>query len=234
MVAVVPARGGSKGLPGKNLRIFSGYPLIAWTIRTALECDLFERVVVSTDCDSIARISRQYGAEVPFIRSDELSGDTTGTVPVVMDVADRMSLNEEQSICLLQPTSPLRDREDISGAAELFAREFVDSVVAVTRFKLGPKWLLQEDPGGFIDIGEYSEGDTRRQDSQDCFFPNGSIYMSRISNLRTSGKFLNGRVAPHFMPAWKSIDIDTIEDFDMAQFALARFAPNRLQRMSGK
>ena len=140
IVALIPARSGSKRLPGKNIKDFCGKPLIAWTIEAALKSKYIDSVVVSTDCSKIAEISKQYGAEVPFLRPESLSDDKTTTVDVVKNFLDFSESKTYTHLILLQPTSPLRETADIDNSVELMIKNDANAIYSVCEVDHPPEW----------------------------------------------------------------------------------------------
>lgn len=215
-LALIPARGGSKGIPKKNINLFFGKPLIAWTIEAALKCPQIDRVVVSTDSLEIAEIAAQYGAEVPFIRPPYLSTDEASTIDVVMHAFE--STEKFDSIVLLQPTSPLRTHEDIGHCLEYAISLQASSVVAVCEAAINPNLLysisVQNTLMPFIE----NQISNRRQDYPTYYQINGSIYYARMDWLLRQRKFIGIGSYAFVMPPERSIDIDTPYDWRLAEF----------------
>lgn len=220
MLALIPARGGSKGLPRKNVLPLAGKPLIAWSIEAALAAPTVRRVLVSTDDPEIAEVARQAGAEVPWLRPVELATDTATSLDVALHALDRDDPNRGW-LLLLQPTSPLRTANDIEAAAAL-REPGVDAVIGVCRALTHPALALREDAEGFV--APYIEGaySTRRQDLPAAWAINGAIYLVRAGALREERTFKPARTRPYQMPPERSIDIDTAWDFAVAELALQR------------
>ncbi|MCG9597826.1 acylneuraminate cytidylyltransferase family protein [Vibrio sp. Isolate25] len=211
-LGIIPARGGSKGIPQKNIKLLNGKPLIAYTIEAALSSNL-DIVVVSTDCDKIAEVAYSYSAEV-FFRDEVLSGDLVPTLPVIQDVVNR-SDEQFDAIVTLQPTSPLRSCLHINEALELFScDDDADSLVSVVEVphNFSPEKLMTLE-------GRYLKGDNspkRRQDVERLFARNGAaIYITRNSNIQDY--IFGGRVIPYFMSKLDSFDIDDIEDWEIVE-----------------
>ncbi len=225
-IATICARGGSKGLPGKNIRPFAGRPLIAHTISHALHCADIDGVYVSTDDAQIAQAARAAGAAVPFLRPAELATDEAGKLPVIEHLVSY--LEREGSpiarIVDLQPTSPLRDSADISAALHL--RPGAQLVASMTAAADNPYFNLVEEGGdGLVRLCK-GPGSARRQDVPPVYALNGSIYVwdrAALAHAAVHGLW-NVGVAPYLMPRWKSVDIDTLEDFDYAQWLFDRHA----------
>lgn len=223
IVALIPARKGSKRVQGKNIRLLGEKPLIQWTISAALECSSIDRVIVTTDCEEIARISKQGGAEVPFLRPSELSSDTASTDDVILHAIDELSLQDEDSILLLQPTSPFRSIEDLEESiAQIDNSSDVHGVVSVSQCEHSPLWAspLSEDLSmeGFIS-DELSQ--TRSQDLPSYYRLNGSIFAYNVGFFRKEGKrsYIKG-IKAIITSTRDSIDIDTEDDFLFAQYLI--------------
>jgi N-acylneuraminate cytidylyltransferase len=228
-IATICARGGSKGLPGKNIRDFAGRPLIAHTIAHALGCPDIEAVYVSTDDERIADAARAAGAVVPFLRPAELATDEAGKLPVIEHLVSHLERQGEAiaRIVDLQPTSPLRDSADI--AAALRARADAQLVVSVASAADNPYFnLVEQDSDGLVHLSK-GQGSARRQDVPPVYALNGSIYVwqrAALSHAAVHGLWIVS-VAPYVMPRWKSVDIDTLEDFEYALWLFGRHGGER-------
>jgi CMP-N,N'-diacetyllegionaminic acid synthase len=228
VLALVPARSGSKGLPSKNVVDFLGKPLLSWSIDAALKCKYVDKAVVSTDSELIAKIGLEYGAHVPFIRPAELSEDTTSTFEVIEHTIRFMKNTVAESydiLLLLEPTSPLRTSEDIVHALEkLFSDVRAKSLVSVGRVENQfPNFQFKVNSDGFIKTlaGENVFKALRRQEIEDHFFMDGSVYISYIDELLERGSFIGPDTLAYPLPKWKNIEIDDEFDYEMAA-ALAR------------
>ena len=223
MLAVIPARKNSKGIPGKNVVEVHGRPLIAWTIEAARKSPSIERVVVSTDCVEIAKTSRSWGAETPFMRPTELALDNTpGTAPVIHAC---QQLPGYESVILLQPTSPLRDSSHIEAAIEKFREEQVDFLVSVTQPKHHPNWVFAQDNQGNLQKWNQTPIATTRQSLAKCFALNGAIYIATVERLLETETFLTSETRAFEMSPEDSIDIDSPADLIISQALLnARLA----------
>jgi CMP-N,N'-diacetyllegionaminic acid synthase len=224
VIASICARGGSKGLPGKNIRPFAGRPLIVHTIAQALACDEIDAVYVSTDDVQIADIARAAGATVPYRRPAELATDEAGKLPVIEHLVCHLERQGEliRRVVDLQPTSPLRDSIDISAA--LATRQDAQLVVSVADTADNPYFNLVElGADGLVHLSK-GEGKLRRQDAPRVYALNGSIYVWQRAALAHAARhgLWSVAVAPYVMPRWKSVDIDTLEDFDYAQWLFER------------
>lgn len=225
-IAIIPARSGSKGLPDKNIKLLQNKPLLAYSIEAAEKSGLFDCIHVSTDSEKYAQIAREYGADVPFLRNEELSGDTAGSWDVVRWVLGQYAERGQRfdMVTLLQPTSPLREAEDIEQAYHLFEEKSADAVVSVCEMDHSPLWsnTLPEDGSmnGFLD----QVADVGRQQLPTYYRINGAIYMLRTALLAegTPGLYREGTYA-YVMPKERSVDIDDEMDFEMAQILMKRY-----------
>jgi len=223
LVGLIPARGGSKGLPGKNLKPLAGKPLIAWTIEAALGSRLLQRVIVSTDDPAIAETARQHGAEVPFLRPAVLSGDDTSALDVALHALDWLRSEQGQPDVLLwlQPTSPLRTERDIVEGVKLLLDTGAPAVMGVSPTKAHPWQVLEIGQDGALEpYLRHPLGGARRQDLPTAYQINGAFYAVRSDVLRVERTFLPHGTRPYIMPPEQSIDIDTAWDFFLAECIL--------------
>ncbi|MBX3096492.1 MAG: acylneuraminate cytidylyltransferase family protein [Fimbriimonadaceae bacterium] len=211
ITALVPARSGSKGVPGKNIRLLHEKPLIAWTIEAAFQSGVATEVFVSTDSAEIAAVATASGAEVPFLRPAELATDEATTLDVVLHLLDRVG--DPDWLLLLQPTSPLRSGHDIAAARNLAKN--CDAVVSVAPGK-SPALMRHVNADGFLS-GLVDSTATRRQDMPESLLLNGAIYLVRVTTLRSERTFLPLRTRPYLMPPSRSVDIDTPDDWRIAE-----------------
>ena len=226
-IAIIPARAGSKRLPGKNLLDLAGKPLIVWTIQAALESGVFDRVIVSTDSEEIARMSLGSGAEVPFMRPDRLAEDGTTTADVLIHAIGELTLPSESRwthLACLQPTSPLRTAENIREAVGLLEDKKADAVISVCRTEHSPLWsnTLPENLSldGFI---PESVQKTPSQNLPAYYRLNGAIYLCNTRRfLEEKTLFLRSGAYAYIMSREDSIDIDDRLDFELAGLHLAR------------
>lgn len=224
VLGIVTARGGSKGLPGKNLRLLAGKPLIAHTIDTAVESRSFDRVVLTTDDDEIADVARSCGCEVPFMRPRELARDETPHLPVLQHAVKclrDLERYEPDAVMILQPTSPLRRVSDIHESIALLERSGADSVVSVSEVPAhyNPMRTLRVDGDGVATL--FLTGDpvrrriNRRQDMPTAWTMNGAIYLFRTSVLDGPEPNLYGeRTAAYVMPHEFGLSIDSLDDWN--------------------
>jgi CMP-N,N'-diacetyllegionaminic acid synthase len=225
VLGLIPARGGSKGLPGKNLRVVAGKPLIAWTIEAALAASSLSAVVVSTDDEDIARVAAEFGAEVPFMRPAELAADATLMIDTVLHALDALAAQgrDFERVMVLQPTSPLRVAAYIDDAVELMRASGSDAVVSVTETDHSPLWSNTLPPDGRMGAFLRPEvAGRRRQDLPAYFRLNGAIYLIRVDTLRRARAFIGDFAVAYVMPREASIDVDSALDLDMAELLLRR------------
>ncbi|MBC7505786.1 MAG: acylneuraminate cytidylyltransferase family protein [Sandarakinorhabdus sp.] len=217
VLALIPARGGSKGIPRKNITPIAGRPLIAWTITAALAARV-DAVMVSTDDEEIAEIARAAGAIVPFLRPAELARDATPGLDPVLHALD--GLPGYDSVVLLQPTSPLRGAADIDAALALKAATGAASVVSVTEPATHPYWVYSLDADGrMAPLIDAAKG-ARRQDLPVVHALNGAMYLADAGWLRAGRRFVDADTRAFVMPPERSVDIDTPFDWLIAEALL--------------
>jgi N-acylneuraminate cytidylyltransferase/CMP-N,N'-diacetyllegionaminic acid synthase len=227
MLAIIPARGGSKGLPGKNIRKLCGRPLIEYTIDAALRSKFVSRVVVSTESASIAEVAVAAGAEVPFLRPEHLATDSALAIDVYLYTCDRlMSLGAGpiSDFVTLQPTSPLRLAEDVDAAISLFREKNADSVISVTESARPFEWLRSIGSDGVLRKLEPPESGVlrNRQECEKTYMVNGAIYVFKCELLKESRDYYSEMTFPYVVPPERSVDIDTILDFEIAEYLMGR------------
>lgn len=216
VLGVVAARGGSKGLPHKNVLPLGGKPLIAWSIDAARSSRLLDRTVVSTDDEEIAKIARACGGDVPFLRPAELATDSAPIVDAVLHAVDTLR-GEYEHVVLLQATSPLRTGADIDEALKLFAAQRARTCVAMTPVSKGPWWMFRLDERSRARPLLESEGRAgRRQELPPVYLPNGAIFIAAIDWLRNARTFYDADTVAYIMPPERSCDIDTAIDLKLA------------------
>jgi CMP-N,N'-diacetyllegionaminic acid synthase len=231
LLALIPARGGSKRLPRKNVLDLAGRPMIAWTIEAGLQSKYIDRVVVSTDDDEIIQVSRKYGADVPFKRPEDLAGDHVSSIDVVRHTIKSLKKEGEEYeyLIFLQPTSPLRTAEHIDAAIELLLEKRGDSVIGVTKTSHPIEWTntLPKDLSmeGFF-RPEYDGVHSR--DFPVRYQLNGAIYINRVTTLLQSKSLINcGKTYAYIMRREHSVDIDVYVDFLMAEALLVEAQETR-------
>lgn len=220
-LAVIPARGGSRGILGKNLVTLGGRPLIAFTISAALDASEIDRVIVTTDSPEIAAVARRCGAEVPFLRPQALARDATPVADAVRHAVE--SVGAARTVVLLQPTSPLRGARRIDEALRLLRRKNADTVVSVCEPAAHP-WQCVKFNGGRMRFAVPRPARRlNRQEFPRVYALNGAIYAARAEHF-LSGKIYGPKVLPLVMEAWESVDIDDSDDLALAEFYLKRRA----------
>lgn len=216
IISIIPARGGSKGLPKKNILEFAGKPLIAWTIESSLKSKYISKTIVSSDCDEILNISSKYGSEI-LKRPDELARDTTPTEPVVEHILQNIKdLGNYSYLVLLQPTSPLRDEKDIDEAISKLIQE-KDATALISVKEIDNKILkaFKINNNGYLEgISNNKYPFMRRQDLPKVFMPNGAIYIISINEFLKTKRLFSDNAISYLMNEEKSLDIDTIDDFE--------------------
>jgi N-acylneuraminate cytidylyltransferase/CMP-N,N'-diacetyllegionaminic acid synthase len=216
--ALIPARGGSKGIPRKNIKLIAGKPLIVWTIEAALRSSLLDAVVVSTDDPEIAEVARQAGAQVPFMRPSELAQDQTSGLDPVLHALDQ--LPQYDSVLLLQPTSPLRNTDDIDACLCLAMRQNAHSVVSVSEADTHPYWTYRLTKDQALSRFVDAEPIARRQDRPQAFELNGALYFADANWLRSSGSLVGTETLAYVMAKERSVDLDTPLDWKLAELLL--------------
>jgi len=222
VLGIVPARGGSKGIPHKNIVPLLGKPLLAYTAEAALASKRLSRVVLSTEDKDIARVGHQCGLEVPFLRPVELARDETPTIPVVQDVVRRLEAIGElyDAVFILQPTNPLRRTEDIDGAIELLERTAADSVISFVDVgeKHPARMKILTSEGWVIDppFAEQYEGQ-RRQDLPKLYLREGSVYLTRREILMEQHSLKGSHCRAWIIPPERACNIDTTFDLFLAE-----------------
>jgi len=226
MIAIIPARGGSKGLPGKNTRVLGGIPLICHSIKTALSAASISRVIVSTDDEAIASIAKDCGAEVPFIRPIELANDNSMVMDAYLHMIDRIADEIQQpidSFVALLPTVPLRLPEDINEAVKIFKIKKANSVISVTESAIPIQWYRRiTNEGVLCDYLPEFNATMNRQELEQTYVPNGAVYVFRTEVLRTTRQYYTEKTYPYIMPRERSADIDVLLDFEWAEFLLGK------------
>jgi CMP-N-acetylneuraminic acid synthetase len=221
VLAIVPARGGSKRLPGKNLMDLGGKPLIAWSIEAGLNSKYIDRVIVSSESEEICKVAKMYGADVPFVRPAELATDESKSIEFVVHALEKLEERYDYVI-VLQPTSPLRESQDIDRGIELCIQKDATSVIGVCEAEHSPLWSNTLDESlsmeHFLD-NKYNNA--RSQDLPVFYRINGAFYMSKVNSiLKNKTFFVQKNIYAHIMLQVNSVDIDTKLDFIIAQAVL--------------
>ncbi|MDY6876676.1 MAG: acylneuraminate cytidylyltransferase family protein [Chloroflexota bacterium] len=224
VLGLITARGGSKSIPRKNIAQVGGKPLIAWTIGAAFESYSLSRVIVSTDDAEIAQVSREWGAEVPFMRPAELAQENSPHMDVVVHAVEWLMTHKDYCpdyVMLLQPTSPLRTAEDIDAAVALAAQRNVDRVASVSESPAHPYLIKQiTEEGNLVDFVDKPEGYLPRQSFPSVYVVNGAIYLGRRKALLRERTWYTNRTYPYIMPPEHSLDVDTPWDLYLADLIL--------------
>ncbi|MGC8734977.1 MAG: cytidylyltransferase domain-containing protein [bacterium] len=215
ILAVIPARGGSKGLFRKNIKLLLGKPLIAWTIEQALNSKYLDEVIVSTEDNEIAEISVKYGAKIPFLRPVELAKDDTPMIDVLIHILQNIK-SYYDLIVLLEPTSPIRKRDDIDNAIVKFVDNYdkYDSLVSLGQVHLENPVIMKKIEGDYVvPFYEKLQNIYRRQDYPLVFFPYGVLYISKVENLLRNKTFYTNKTGYFFIERFQCYEIDDIYDF---------------------
>ena len=223
-VGLITARGGSKGIPRKNVRLLAGKPLIAWTIEAARATRLIDRIIVSTDNQEIADVAIQFGAEVPFMRPAELALDNSSHLDVALHALQWIESRQDEQVeylVTLQPTSPLRICSDIDGAIELASRSDADAVIGVCEAESHPYLMHQRASDGVLTPFVASDIKyLRRQDLPPAYRINGAVYVHCAQRLKASRVWFPSNVVGYVMPSERSLDIDTEWDLKLVDCLL--------------
>lgn len=228
VLAIIPARGGSKGVPRKNIIPICGKPLIGYTIEPALEAVKFgaiDKLIVSTDDEEIASISRECGAEVPFLRPDFLSSDKAKSVDVMIHAVDYYKQQgvDYDTVLLLQPTAPLRSVEDITESLKLFEREGVTSLISCYKEEYISDAVTYYKEGNMaIALNPNHNKGIRRQEEKEKFVRNGAIYITTVKQMNDNHRVFDDVPAMYVMPKERSVNIDTIDDVELLEWRLSR------------
>ena len=221
VLAVIPARGGSKGIPRKNIKKLSGKPLIAWTIEAALKAPSINRVIVSTDDEEIAAVAEQFGAEVPFKRPIAIARDDTPGLDPVLHAIENSP--DSDWVLLLQPTSPLRSVDDIEGIIKLCQEKGALSAVSVAEVGKHPFWMYQRSSDMRLQPLIPNRGEImRRQDLPSVYVLNGALYLARPDWLIENQGFIGPETLGYVMPVERSVDLDTPLDWLWVEYLIER------------
>lgn len=221
ILTIIPARGGSKGVPRKNIMPLNGKPLIYYSIKNAFESNFINEIIISTEDTEIKKITEEFGLKV-ITRPEELATDDSKTIDVIIHVLD--SLNFEgyipSIVVILQPTSPLRTSDDIDSAIEIFLKKDCDSVVSVCEFDHSPYWALKLENNYLSPMFGQEYLLKPRQELPTAYIPNGAVFISSPDKIRKYRSFYCPKTIPYIMPTDRSIDIDSTLDFKMAEILL--------------
>ena len=225
ILGFIPARGGSRGIPRKNIHPLAGKPLIDYTIQAAL-LSRINKVIVSTDSEEIADISKNFGAEVPFLRPKELAGDDSSIEKALAHALNKLGKSGSYTpdiIVLLHPTSPLRTEKHIDDSIELLLKKQADSIISVSEPMEHPADMVYWDKDQkmhFLLEDLIVPGKTQRQCYPQCYFVNGAVYTFTLKSFETTGSRFGSKIVPYFMRQMESVDIDTMDDLYIAEAIL--------------
>lgn len=219
-LAIIPARGGSKRIPRKNIKPFCGKPMIAWSIEAALESGCFDRVIVSTDDDEIAEVAHQYGAEVPFMRPLELSDDHTGTIPVIRHAIETINSQGRavEQACCLYATAPFIQAEDLRRGLEILQGSGGDYAFSVTSYAFPIQRAIRLTPEGRVEMFNPEHFNTRSQDLEEAYHDAGQFYWGRADAWLQGKMIFSPASLPVMLPRHRVQDIDTPEDWVRAEW----------------
>lgn len=222
ILAIIPARGGSKAVPRKNLREIAGKPLIAWAIEEGRKSQYIDRLILSSEDAEIIHIAQSWGCEVPFVRPAELARDETPGIEPVLHALSALPERYDY-VVLLQPTSPLRLAEDIDGCVETCLRHQAPTCVTVTEVDHSPFWMYRLDPSRHLaPLIDQKNIPDRRQDSPKVYILNGAVYVAHTAWLQQHRTFLTAETVAHIMPRERSLDVDTELDLKICESLISR------------
>ena len=218
-IAIIPARGGSKRIPRKNIIPFCGKPMIAWSIEAAIQSECFDRIIVSTDDEEIAAVAKQYGAETPFIRPTSLSDDYTGTVPVIKHAIEWLKQRDisVEYACCIYSTAPMLLPEDIKNGFQLLRRSNAPYCFSITSFAYPIQRALRLDKTYHVEMLNSDLIDTRSQDIEEAFHDAGQFYWGKAESWLSSVPILSNNSVGLKIPRQRAQDIDTPEDLELAE-----------------
>lgn len=219
-LAVIPARGGSKRIPRKNIKPFCGKPMIAWSIEAAQQSGCFDRIIVSTDDAEIADIAKSYGADIPFVRPAELSGDHTGTIPVIAHAIDwyqRQGIPVDP-VCCIYATAPFVRSEDIRQGLQRLERNSCDYVFSVTSYPFPIQRAIHITPEGRVNMFNPENFNTRSQDLVETYHDAGQFYWGHAQAWSDGTVIFGSNSLPVILPRHRVQDIDTTEDWTRAEW----------------
>jgi CMP-N-acetylneuraminic acid synthetase len=233
VLGLILARGGSKGIPRKNIKKLNGKPLVSYTIKAARKSSYLDRIVVSTDDSEIAAVAEHWGAEAPFLRPDKLATDEAASIDAVIHAVNwlkKESSYHPEYTMLLQPTSPLRKTEDIDKAVEKLIKNGGGSLIGLSESDKHPYWMMKIKEGEVVPFSEKKSQYTRRQDLPEVYEINGAIYLAETEKMLSEKKLLPGITLPYTMPKKRSIDIDDRLDWKLAEVLLKEEEKNDSDR----
>lgn len=219
-LAIIPARGGSKRIPRKNIRHFCGKPMIAWSIEAARSSGCFDRIIISTDDDEIAEVARAYGAEVPFVRPPELSDDHTGTIPVIAHAIEWINRNTEpvDFACCIYATAPFVQPDDLKRGFDLLQKGEADYAFSVTSYAFPIQRAIRITSDERVEMFSPEHFNTRSQDLEDAFHDAGQFYWGLAAAWLAGKPLFSHCATPVPLPRHRVQDIDTAEDWERAEW----------------
>lgn len=221
-ICIIPARGGSKRIPGKNIRTFMGKPMIEWSIAAAQKAGCFNRIIVSTDDERIASVALSFGAEIPFLRDPNLADDFTPTRPVIADAAEKLGVAPETPICCLYATAPFVRGADLADGLIILRERDARYVVAVTSFAFPIQRALRRAENGAVEMIEPAHMLSRSQDLEEAWHDAGQFYWARASQWRDADSTVfSGGAFGMPLPRYRVQDIDTEEDWVRAELLMS-------------
>ena len=217
-VAIIPARGGSKRIIGKNIRLFHNKPIISWVIRLALACDCFEKIIVSTDCNETAELGKSLGAEVPFLRPKKISDDHTSVIEVIRHAIEFFQSKDEfyELVTLIYPTAPLTNVSDLKKAIRLIGEYDFSMSVALYPYPI-QRALFVENQSNTIQMLEKNNFMKRSQDLKDCYHDAGQFIVGKTMSWLKKKPIVEGKTLPIIVPRIRVQDIDNEEDWNEAE-----------------
>lgn len=221
-LAVIPARGGSKRIPRKNIKPFNGRPMIAWSIEAALQSGCFDRVIVSTDDAEIAQVAKASGAEVPFVRPPELSDDYTGTIPVIAHAIEWQNTHGAQAsqVCCIYATAPFVQASDLQRGLQVLQSTGADYAFSVTSYAFPIQRAIRITPEQRVEMFQPEHFGTRSQDLEEAWHDAGQFYWGQAKAWLAHKPLFSPEAAPVVLPRHRVQDIDTLEDWERAEWML--------------
>ncbi|HEV8034887.1 pseudaminic acid cytidylyltransferase [Yoonia sp.] len=216
-ICIIPARGGSKRIPRKNIRKFCGRPMLSWPIKAALDSGCFDRIIISTDDDEIAMVAEEAGAEAPFRRSAELADDYTPTVPVIVDTIAQLNLPDLTPVCCLYATSPFVTATDLRSGLECLEETGANFVVSVTTYAFPIQRALRRNQHGEVAMFDTAQMQTRSQDLEEAWHDAGQFYWGKAAKWKTTAGIFGDGSQGLVLPRHRVQDIDTNEDWQRAE-----------------
>ncbi len=216
-IAVIIARGGSKRIPRKNIKLFDDIPIIAYSIKTAIKSKLFDRVIVSTDDDEIAHIAKQYQAEIPFIRSAELADDYASTVDVMSDAVKQLDLTPQDLVCCIYATAPFLKSTDLQKGAQLLEDKNTEVVFAASSYPFPVQRAITIDDNNKVTMLHPEHLMTRSQDLEETYHDAGQFYFSSAEYFRNKHPLFSDQSKVVLIPSYRVVDIDTAQDWVRAE-----------------